>query len=78
MYICWNICQLRVLQLQKSNYVTLYDEARVLWSLMFDSSDKLAAFAKQVCRAVLPLVSGSSTSVWLNLAGNALCTLVYT
>lgn len=36
------------ISVQKSNYVSFYDEQKQLWSIMFDNEDAVVNFASQV------------------------------
>ena len=49
------------LAVQKNNYASFYDDARQLWSILFDTEDVIASFATQItlCKCNLLMASGN-------------------
>lgn len=47
------------ISLQKSNYVSFYDESRQIWSVLFDSEDLVSNFAKQIALCKCNLLNGN-------------------
>lgn len=47
------------ISLQKSNYVSFYDESRQIWSVLFESDDLVSNFAKQITLCKCNLLNGN-------------------
>ncbi|CAF0730070.1 unnamed protein product [Brachionus calyciflorus] len=47
------------ISLQKNNYVTFYDEARQVWSILFDSEELVSNFATQVTLCKCNILQGN-------------------
>ena len=54
------------LSVQKNKYVSLYDESRTLWSILFDTDELVASFATQVTICKCNLLQGNVDGNKLN------------